>query len=196
MKNIRLLLFLLLYDPTLKAQSPRAGGIAPIVSASLGCSFTDLEVSSRRIGLNGVDAAFTVDVSPRLGGRIDVAYVRASNVLNSGNHIDVLSYLVGPVIYPVRRGRQALFAQALLGGARETAAIPDSGGGFFKGYVNQFAFAIGTGAEFRVYESIGVRIGADYLHTRYFNPSPAITGQNDFRITVSLVHSFGRHRSN
>ena len=98
--------------------------------------------------MNGLDAALTVDVSPRLGGRVDVGYVRASHILNSAYHGDVLSYLAGPVFYPVRRGKVAAFAQGLLGAARVTGAVPVTGGGFVIGYVNQFAWAVGAGAEF------------------------------------------------
>src|SRR5713226_1351217 len=195
-KTSGLLLLLSLYAPRTIAQSPRAPAIAPVVSASLGYSFISLATpSSARIALNGLDAAFTLDVSPRLGARVDVSYVRASHVLNSGHHSDVLSYLAGPVFYPVRRSKLAVFAQGLIGAARVTGPVPVSGGGFLDGYVNQFAWAVGTGAEFRVYESIGVRIGADYLHTRYFNSGPAIRGQNNLRITTSLVYFFERHSS-
>lgn len=191
-----LLLFLLLYAPTVEAQSPRAAGVASMVSVSLGYSFINLDSpSSSRIGLNGLDAAFTVDISPRLGARADVGYVRASQVLNSNSHRDVLSYLAGPVFYPVRRRKLAVYAQGLFGAARVTGAVPATGGGFLTGYVNQFAWAVGTGAEYRVHESIGVRIGADDLHTRYFISSTAIRGQNNLRVTASLVYFFGRHAS-
>jgi hypothetical protein len=86
------------------------------------------------------------------GARVDIGYVRASDVLNSRNHSDVLSYLAGPVFYPVRRRNLTVFAQGLFGAARVTGAVPLSGGGFLTGYANQFALAVGTGAEYRVYE--------------------------------------------
>jgi len=189
-----LLLFLSLYPPPGRAQSPRVAGVAPMASVGLGYSYTNIAIpsSSARIALNGLDAAFTLDISTRLGARVDVGYVRASDVLNSGHHSDVLSYLAGPVFYPVRRRKLAIFVQGLLGAARVTGSVPGSGGGFLTGYVNQFAWAAGTGAEFRISESIGVRIGADYLHTRLFNSSTAIRGQDNLRITGSLVYFFGR----
>jgi hypothetical protein len=192
----KLLLLLSLYAPTTMAQSPRATAIVPVVSASLGYSFTNLAVpSSSRIGLNGLDAALTIDIIPHLGVRLDVGYVRASNALNSGNHSDVLSYLAGPVFYPVRHRKVAVFAQGLFGAARVTGAVPVGGGGFLTGYVNQFAWAVGTGAEYRVHESIGIRLGADYLHTRYADPSLVIRGQNNLRVTGSFVYFFGKRRS-
>jgi hypothetical protein len=197
MKNASSLLLLLsLYVPTTMAQSPRAAAIGSHISASLGYSFTNLAVpSSSRIELNGVDGAFTIDVIPHLGARLDVGYVRASDVFNSGNHSDVLSYLAGPVFYPVRHRKLAVYTQGLIGAARVTGAVPVSGGGFLTGYVNQFAWAVGAGTECRVYESIGFRIGADYLHTRYSDSSLVIRGQSNLRLTGSLVYFFGKHSS-
>jgi opacity protein-like surface antigen len=197
MKNIlKLFLLLSLYVPMSTAQSPRAAAIGSRINASLGYSFTNLAVpSSNRIELNGLDAALNIDIIPHLGARVDLGYVRASDVLNSRNHSDVLSYLAGPVFYPVRRRKLAVFAQGLFGAARETGAVPLSGGGFLTGYANQFAWAAGTGAEYRVYESIGFRIGADYLHTRYSDPSLVIRGQSNLRLTGSFVYFFGKHSS-
>ena len=197
MKNILgLFLLLSLYVATTRAQSPRAAAVGSHISASLGYSFTDLAVpSSSRIKLNGADAALTIDVVPRLGARVDVGYVRASDVFNSGNHSDVLSYLAGPIFYPVRHRKLAVFAQGLFGAARVTGAVPVSSGGFFTGYVNQFAWAIGTEGEYRVFDSIGFRIGADYLYTRYFDPSSVIRGQSNLRLTGSFVYFFGKHSS-
>ncbi len=195
MKSISgFLLLLWLYAPTTMAQSPRVSAVGPLLSASLGYSFTNLAASSSsRIGLHGLDATITIDAIPRLGARMDVGYVRSYDVLNSGKHGDVLSYLAGPVFYPVRHRTRAIFVQGLLGGARVTGAVPVSNGGFLTGYVNHFAWAIGTGVEYRVSESIGFRIGADYLHTAYFQSATIIRGQSDLRITGSFVYFFGRH---
>ncbi len=195
-KTSGLLLLLSVYAPWTMAQSPVATAIVPVVSASLGYSFTNQAFpSSSRINLNGVDAAFTVNVTSHLGGKLDVGYGRASDVFNSGNHSDVLSYLAGPIFYPVRHRDLAVFGHGLIGAARVTGAVPASGGGFSAGYVNQFAWAIGAGAEYRVHGSIGIRLGADYLHTRYFDSSPVISGQSNLRLTGSFVYFFGKHSS-
>ncbi len=195
-KTSALLLLLALNAPWTVAQSPRAAAIGSHINVSLGYSFTSLEVPTvSRTELNGVDAAFTVDVIPHLGARVDVGYVRASDVLNSGKHSDVLSYLAGPVFYPIRHRNLAVFAQGLFGAARVTGAVPISSGGLLTGYANQFAWAIGTGTEYRVFESIGFRIGADYLHTRYSDPSLVIRGQSNLCLTGSFVYFFGKHSS-
>jgi len=177
-----------------RAQSPREAARSPLVSsASLGYSYTNASVpSSGRIALNGANATITIDAIPRLETRLDVGYVRSSNVLHSGSQGDILSYLVGPVFYPVRHRKQTVFVQGLLGGARVRGPLP-VGGRFLTGYVNHLAWAIGTGAEYAVHNSIGFRIGADYLHTNFFNSATVIKGQNDLRITVSFVFLFGRH---
>jgi hypothetical protein len=193
-KSSTLLLLLALYAPWTMAQAPRAAAIGSHINASLGYSFTSMEVPSvSRIELSGIDAAFTIDVVPRLGARVDIGYARTSDVFNSGKHSDILSYLAGPIFYPVRNRKLAVFVQGLFGAARVTGAVPVSGGGFLTGYANQFACAVGTGAEYRVHDSIGFRFGADYLHTRYTDPSLVIRGQSNLRFTGSLVYFFGKY---
>src|SRR5450755_3317521 len=99
----KIVLCLLLTPAPMWAQSPVAAGRAPVVSVSVGYSYLDFgSMSSDRCGLNGLDASLGVDFIPRLGAKVDLGYVRASNVLDSGRHGDVLSYLVGPVFYPTR----------------------------------------------------------------------------------------------
>ena len=64
-------------------QSPRATAIVPVINTSLGYSFPNLAVpSSRRIGLNGLDAALTIDIIPRLGARLDLGYINSINIVN------------------------------------------------------------------------------------------------------------------
>jgi opacity protein-like surface antigen len=186
-------LCLLFYAIQGAAQTPVPAGIGPAVNVSIGYSYVNLSVpSSNRIGMSGADASVTVDFSPRVGVRADLAYVRASNVLGSGNHSDVLSYLGGPVFYSTRHRHLATYAHALVGGARVTGAVPFNGGGFLTGFVNKFSWAVGGGAESRVSSSVALRVGADYLHTAYFDSSVAIRGQANLRIVGSLVYHFGR----
>ena len=132
------------------------------------------------------------DFSRHFGARADLGYVRASNVLGSRNHADVLSYLGGPVLYPMRRRHFVTYAQALIGGARVTSAIPSPGGGFFGGFVNKLSWALGGGAESRVSSSMALRVGVDCLHTAYFDSSGIIRGQANLRIVGSVVYYFKR----
>ena len=56
----------------------------------LGYSYVNqAESQSKRLGLRGADATFTIGYS-RLGIKADVGYARAANVLGTGRHSDVL----------------------------------------------------------------------------------------------------------
>jgi hypothetical protein len=181
--------FFVLLCPTLAlAQLPVASGSAPVVSSSIGYSHLNLPMNwPNRIDLNGVDASITVDFRPQLGAKVDLNYVRAANVFGTGHHSDVLSYLVGPVFYPTQNGRLTTYAQALVGGARVTGVIPYGANGFLRGYVGRPSWAFGGGIEYRISSSFAFRTGTDYLHTYYFDSPTTIRGQNDFRITGSIV---------
>src|SRR4029077_2583478 len=85
------------------------------------------ENQSKRPGLQGVDASFTIGFS-RLGIKADVGYVRASNVLGTGQHSDVFSYLAGPVFHPTRHRNFNTYVHALAGGARVSGPIAANGG--------------------------------------------------------------------
>jgi opacity protein-like surface antigen len=188
-----LLLCLFVCAAQANAQTPVTAGISPATNVSAGYSYVNLpSPSSTRIWLNGADVSATADFSRHVGVRADLGYVRASNVLGSRNHADVLSYLGGPVLYPTRHRHLVTYAHALIGGARLTSAIPSPGGGFFSGFVNKLSWALGGGAESRVSSSMAVRVGADFLHTAYFDSSGIIRGQANLRIVGSFVYYFKR----
>ena len=187
-----LLLCLFVYSTQAEAQVPVAAGMSPAINVSAGYSYVSLSSpASSRIWLNGADVSATADFSRHIGVRADLGYVRASNVFGSGNHADVLSYLGGPVLYPTRHRHLVTYAHGLIGGARVTGAIP-SGGGFSSGFVNKLSWAFGVGAESRVSSSMALRVGADYLHTVYFDTSGIIRGQANLRIVGSIVYYFRR----
>jgi|SRR5712664_2304446 len=194
MKTVyQLLLCLFVCAGQADAQTPVPAGIGPAINVSVGYSSVNLSSPSpNRIWLNGADVAATADFSRHVGVRADLGYVRASNVLGSRNHADVLSYLGGPVLYPMRRRHFVTYAQALIGGARVTSAIPSPGGGFFGGFVNKLSWALGGGAESRVSSSMALRVGVDCLHTAYFDSSGIIRGQANLRIVGSVVYYFKR----
>jgi opacity protein-like surface antigen len=195
MKTVsQLLLCLFLCAAQTDAQTPTPAGIGPAINLSAGYSYMNLSSpsSNNRVWLNGADVATTVDFSRHLGVRAELGYARASNVLGSGKHADVLSYLAGPVLYPTRRRHFVTYAHALIGGARVTSAIPAPGGGFFSGFANKFSWALGGGAESRISSSMALRVGVDYLHTAYFDSSGIIRGQANLRIVGSVVYYLKR----
>jgi opacity protein-like surface antigen len=184
-----LLLCLFVCSAQAHAQVPVAAGISPAINVGAGYSYVNLSgPASTRIWLNGADVCATANFSRRVGVRADLGYARASNVLGSGNHADVLTYLGGPVLYPTRHRHLVTYAHGLIGGARVTGPIPSLGGGF----VNKLSWAFGVGAESRVSSSMALRVGADYLHTAYFDSTGIIRGQANLRIVGSVVYYFKR----
>jgi hypothetical protein len=175
------------------AQSPVAAATGRTIDASLGYSYVSRgESHSNRVGLHGADASFAIG-SSRLAIKVDFGYARAANVLGTGRHSDVLSYLAGPVFHPTIHRHVDTYIHALVGGARVSGPVPLNGGGILLGgWATGFAWAVGGGMECWVSDSMAIRTGAEYMRTSYFGPSLAIRGQNNIRTTATVVYFFGR----
>lgn len=160
---------------------------------SLGYSYVSHpDTSSDRVGLNGFDASVTAALVSRLAIRGDVAFASSGNLLGAPAHSTVLSYLAGPVFYPMVRPKFDFYTQALFGGARVTGPVPVSGGILIGGYAERFAWAIGGGVDYRLSRSFEVRAGVDYLRTEYFfSSATAFQGQSNIRLTASIVYLLG-----
>jgi opacity protein-like surface antigen len=177
------------------AQEPRIAGIAPAVSVSIGYAYLNSEVpSAGRISQNGIASDVTTDFTRRMGIKLEVSYTRTCGAFGIDRHSDVLAYLGGPVIYPVRHKRFAIYAQALFGAARITGVIPESSGTFLLGETNKFAWSIGPGLDTRLSRSTSLRVGVDYLRGNYFTPAGVIRDQANVRVITSLVYTFGKYR--
>lgn len=196
MKHVfTLLLSLLICVHPTDAQAPHAAAVGPVVKAGVGIAYLDFDVApSTRTSLRGLESDVTVDLSPRFGAAIELGYLRASDVLRSGHHSDIFSYVAGPVWYPIRRHDFQTYVHGLIGLARVTGPVPVSAGGFAYGYVNKTSWELGAGVELRVRGPIYLRIGADYLHSHYFNSLLEIRGQNNLRAITSVEYVFGSHR--
>jgi hypothetical protein len=133
------------------------------------------------------------DLSPFFGVMTDSSYVRAANVFGTNNHADVLSYLVGPILYPVAHGKVKLYIRGLAGGARVAGVVPSSGSPPLTGYVNRFSWVVGGGIEYHISPLVALRTGGDYQHTFFYDPNIQIRGQNDFRAVFSVVFSVWQH---
>jgi hypothetical protein len=189
------LLCLSFYASQASAQSPLPAAIAPVTGASFGFSNMSRGAwPSGRVGLNGVNASITEDFSARHGVTLELGYIRASNVPGTGHHDDVLSYMVGPVLYPLRRRDLVTNVHVLAGGARVRGVVPLSTGGFAIGYVHDVAWAFGAGIEHWFSDSMALRVSADAVRTSFFNSARVIRGQYDLRTTGSLVYYFGKHK--
>jgi opacity protein-like surface antigen len=181
-------------NPVPIARAPIFVGKGVTVRASVGYAYASLSLPlSNRLNLSGVNATATADFSPRIGISVDSSYVRAANILDTGRHADVLSYLAGPVFYPTRAAKLTTYVHGLFGGARVTGVIPESGGEYQLGYVNKFSWAVGGGVEYQISPSFALRTGGDYQHISFFNSAMEVEGQSGFRAACSLVYAFWQH---
>lgn len=189
------ILLMLLMLPVAHGQSPVVAGVAPVLEAGVGYSYVSVDVPSEsRLGMNGMLLTGNADFSRRFGVALDLGYSRNFNAYNSGRTADLLTYMGGPVFYPVRKRNLNVFAHVLLGGARETGVNYENTGQILTGYANRFAWAGGAGFQYRLTPSLSMRLGADYLRTTFFNSSVTLQGQSNIRSSVSLIYTFGEGR--
>lgn len=176
----------------LRSKTPVAAARGKIIELGLGYSYAShAENQSKRVGLRGPDASFTIWFS-RVGIKADVGYARASNVLGTGRHSDVLSYLVGPVFHPTTRRNFDTYVHVLAGGARVSGPVlTNSGLILLGGWTMGYAWAAGGGTEYWLTDSMAIRTGVDYLRTSYYDSSLVVRGQSNLRATASVVYYFG-----
>lgn len=190
----KLVLVLAIFPVSSFAQSPFSTGSGPAVSASVGYSYVSLPIpSATRISLNGVGASITADFRSRFGVKIDLNYARAANVYGTGHHSDVLSYMLGPVFYPVNDDRLTVYIQGLVGGSRITGVVPRGAGAFYLAYTNGLSWAVGGGIQRSISSSLAIQTETDYLHTSFIDSTATFRGQNGLRIIGSLVYRWGTH---
>jgi hypothetical protein len=172
--------------------SPAASG--PAYDVSVG--YTNLTMAipgAGRTNLHGVDLSGKVDFNPRWGITLDSSYARTSSVLGIPHGGYVLSFLGGPVFYPVEHGNTRVFVHALAGSSLVDAAAPSTSILYRYGWLGGFSYALGGGVEHAVAGPFSVRIAGDYLHTSFFDYAAAVLPQNNFRATVSLVFRLNEH---
>src|ERR1700674_1458004 len=176
----------------IRGKSPVAAARGKTIELGLGYSYVShAENQSKRVGLQGPDASFTIYFS-RMSIKADVGYARASNVLGTGRHSDVFSYLAGPVFHHRIRRNFDTYVHALGGGARVSGPILTSGGTILLGgWSTGYAWAVGGGTEYWLTDSMAIRSGADYLRTAYYDSSLVVRGQGNLRTTATLVYYFG-----
>ena len=143
--------------------------------------------SSGTANLFGFDAGGRADFSTHWGVAVDAGYVRTSDVLSTGHSGYVLTFLGGPVYYPVERGRSRAFLHALVGAGLVDGAVPVSGTTYLHGFAGRPAYALGGGFERYMMGRFGFRLSGDYLRTAFANPSGNIQLQNNLRVTASLL---------
>lgn len=116
----KMLLLVVLVVPVAYAQGPLVAGVAPVLEAGAGYTYTYAGVPGQtdKLAMNGVQVVGDADFSRRLGVQLDLGYSRNFDAYNSDHTADLLTYMAGPVFYPLRTRRVTVFAHVLLGGAR------------------------------------------------------------------------------
>lgn len=166
--------------------SPAAAG--PAYDVSVGYTNLTMAIpSAQHVNLSGVDVGGRVELSPRWGGMMDSTFVRTSDILGTGHGGYQLSFLSGPVFYPIEHANNRLFVHALAGAALVDGAVPINKTDYFHGWLVRFSYAVGGGVEHAVSGPFGVRLQGDYLHSSFFDAAGAVRPQGNLRLTVSLV---------
>ncbi|MGB7493471.1 MAG: outer membrane beta-barrel protein [Candidatus Acidiferrum sp.] len=190
--TIKLLLLVILVVPVARGQNPLVAGVAPTFEVGGGYSYVNTSVPSEsRLGMNGAFLTGNADFTRWFGIAADLGYVRNPDAFSARHSADILTYMAGPVFYPVRKRNMNVYTRVLLGGARETGVNFEHDGDLLLGYTNKFAWAVGGGVEYRLSRSFAARGGADFLHTSFFSPSITVQGQTGIRATVGLIYNFG-----
>jgi hypothetical protein len=176
-----------------RAQGPVVAGVAPVVEGGVGYLYMTSNVPSQgNMAMTGGLASATADLNGRIGVKLQVGYARNFDAFQTGRAADILTYMGGPVFYPVRRRKFDIHAQLLVGGARETGVNFENDGTLVRGYVNHLAWAGGGGFQFRISEAFSLRPEVEYIRTSFFNSNLAIRGQPNLRTSLSFVYTFGR----
>ncbi|PYU60162.1 MAG: hypothetical protein DMG55_11605 [Acidobacteria bacterium] len=163
-----------------RAQGPVLAGVAPVLEGGIGFSYVKSDVPSQgNMAMNGVLVSGRGDLNAYLGTKLEVGYSRSFDAFQTGRRADILTYMGGPVFYPVRRRKFSIYAQVLLGGARETGVNFESNGG-------------GAGFQYRISPALSLWPEVEYLRTSFFNSNVAIQGQPNLRTSLSLMYTFGR----
>lgn len=177
-----------------RAQGPVTAGVAPVQDLGIGFSYIQANVPSQgQVAINGVQATLSSDLQQHFGIKLDAGYSRSFDAFQTGHSADLLTYMAGPVFYPVRRPKIHVYTELLIGAARQTGVNFESNGQLVMGYANEFAWAGGGGVQYRINPSFSVRLGADYLRTAFFNSNVTVQGQTNLRSSISVVYSFGAH---
>jgi len=193
MLKLGLLLVTLGLASQVRAQGPMVAGVAPVFEGGIGYLYMKSTVPSQgNLAMKGVLVSVSGDLNARFGAKLQVGYSRSFDAFQTGRTADILTYMVGPVFYPVRRPKFDIHAQVLLGGARETGVNFEGDGTLVRGFVNHPAWAGGVGLQYRISPAVSLRPEVEYLRTSFFNSNVAIQGQPNLRTSFSMIYTFGR----
>ena len=193
MFKLCLLLIMLGLASQARGQGPVVAGVAPVVEEGIGYTYMKSSVPSQgNLAMTGILVSGSADLNARFGAKLEVGYSRSYDAFQTGRVADLLTYMGGPVFYPVRRPQFSIHAEVLVGGARETGVNFESDGTLVRGYVNHLAWAGGVGFQYRISSAFSLRPEVEYLRTSYFDSNVAIKSQPNLRTSLSLMYTFGR----
>jgi hypothetical protein len=191
--NLSLLLFTLGLASQARAQGPVIAGVAPVIDGGIGYSYVQSNIPSQgHLAMKGILLSASGDLNARFGVKLEVGYSRSPDAFQTGRVADVLTYMGGPVFYPVRQRKFDIHVQVLAGGARVTGVTFENDGTLVRGFVNHPGWAGGAGFQVRISPAFAVRPEIEYVRTSFFNSNVAFEGQTNFRATVNLIYTFGR----
>src|ERR1700693_5814781 len=97
-----------------RAQGPVIAGVAPVFEGGIGYSYIQSNVPSQgNLAMKGILVSASGDLNARFGVKLAVGYSRSFDAFQTGRAADILTYMGGPVFYPVRRGKFSIHAQGL-----------------------------------------------------------------------------------
>lgn len=160
----------------------------PAFDFTAGYTYLTMPVTSTNsANLYGLDTTAGIDFFHHWGAVADASYVRASNTLGMGHGSYIMTFLVGPVFYPFERHSFRVSVRALVGAGLVDSIVPVNSTTTLHGWVARQSYAGGAGVEHLLYGPIGLRVDGDYLRTAFVNSADQVQGQNNLRLTVSLV---------
>ncbi len=134
--------------------------------------------------LNGGAGWFALNLGKSLGAVAEISGQHVGNPDNSGDGLNLVSYMFGPR-YRWGKSRLQPFGQTLFGASHATGAIATGGSGSY----NAFAMAAGGGADVNLKPHLALRaFEADYFLTLFKNG--VNDHQNNLRISAGLLFRF------
>jgi hypothetical protein len=182
----------LLAQNHLQGGGPPGAATGPSFEASVGYTYLNMAMPTQRLGLNGVDANALVKFDSRWAATVDSVFASTGDVLGTGHNGNFLSFMAGPVFYPMVRRKTEIFVEGTAGVGRVNSAVPVSGTYYLGGWVTRPSYAVGGGFERSLFGPFAVRAQGGYQRTTFVDSAGATQGQNNLLVTTSIVYRFNR----
>jgi len=179
--GVSLLAILSLFGATAHAQD------TPKVDIFAGYSYLRLNPSTAGVSsfnLNGGSASIAYNAKSWLSGVADFGGYSNGNILNTGIHGTLSTYLVGPRVSYRHFGRITPFGEVLFGVAHASSAGTS-------GSDNALAMTLGGGLDYKWSDRFAIRpVKVDYLMTRFSETGTSNQTQNNLRVSTGIVFRF------